>query len=201
MDYGFKEYDLAGDNMFGYLPEFKDYYIELLTLADFDTESNSNDNVDFKYHIHNSEELKNIRDKYQLEKIAGDGDELSKILILMYWVSGKLGHGNVMPPLPCNALHILSLIDRETIKVNCYAIATVLNEVYLSMGFRSRRVHCRPYDAYDMDSHVITIVYSESLRKWLYLDASWGIYITNKHGELLSINEFRNYLEIILKLD
>ncbi|MBS4203613.1 hypothetical protein [Lederbergia citrea] len=179
--------------MFGYIPEFKDYYIKLLNLADFDSNS-SGGKVDFKYHIHNSEELKILREKYDLEKIAGNGNELSQILNLMYWVSEKLQHGNVMPPLPCNALHILNLIDSETINVNCYAIATVLNEVFLSMGFRSRRVHCRPYDAYDMDSHVVTIVYSETLRKWLYLDASWGIYVKNSHGDLLSIDEFRHYL-------
>ncbi|WP_078552082.1 transglutaminase domain-containing protein [Bacillus alkalicellulosilyticus] len=179
--------------MFGYLPEFKSYYKQLVKYAEFEP-TTSGDMVNFTYRTENSEELFQLRQKYDLKKVAGDGDEVSQILNLMQWVSEKLEHGDEMVPEPCHALHVLDKVERESGKVNCYTIATVLQEVYLSMGFCSRRVHCRPYDAYDQDSHVVTLVYSTTLQKWLYMDASWGTFITNKNGELISLTEFRSHL-------
>lgn len=62
------------------------------------------------------------------------------------------------------------------------------------MGFVARRVHCRPYDAYDIDSHVVTAVFLPDGRRWIFLDASWGMYVTDPGGTLLGLWEFRDCL-------
>lgn len=43
----------------------------------------------------------------------------------------------------------------------------------------------------DNDCHVINSVYSETLKKWLWIDPTFNAYVMNEHGELLSIEEVR----------
>ncbi|MCM3783484.1 hypothetical protein M3231_10900 [Neobacillus mesonae] len=175
--------------MFGYIKEFNDYYIKLLQLSDYDSEETQGSPV------YDTEERNSginlLREKYSLDEIAGTGDEVSQIINIMRFVDERITHGNEMTPDPLNAFDILSLAEQQSLKMNCYVIATVLTELYLSLGFSAKRIRCRAYDAYDLDSHVVTIVYSRSLNKWLYMDASWGIFITDEQGSLLGIEEFR----------
>ena len=70
----------------------------------------------------------------------------------------------------------------------------VLNEMYLAMGFKSRYVTCMPSDPNDNDCHVINIVYSETLNKWLWVDPSFGIYVTDENNNMLGIAETRERL-------
>ncbi|GIO31826.1 MULTISPECIES: transglutaminase domain-containing protein [Paenibacillus] len=176
--------------MFGHMQAFTDHYLKLLELTGYSTASE--DNIPFQYQCESeAAELRKLRQTYDLEKAAGSGDELSRIINLMKWVGQKLKHGDVPAPDPCHALHVLEHVRQTGARMNCYAIATVLNEAYLSLGFRSRRVYCRPYDPYDPDSHVVTAVFSESLRKWVYMDASWSHFVTDDQGILLSPEEFR----------
>ena len=49
--------------------------------------------------------------------------------------------------------------------VNCRHLAIAFNEMYLSMGIKSRYVTCMPKDPNDNDCHVINSVYSQQLNK------------------------------------
>lgn len=178
--------------MFGYIPEFKDHYIKLLQFASYDLQS-QNHSLDFIYD-RDSKELSYIRTEYELASIAGESNDVSKVLNIMNWLHEKVKHANVAPPEHCNAIHILEHAKNNTINTNCYVLATVLNELLLSLDFCSRRVHCRSYDAYDLDSHVVTSVFSPSLNKWIFLDPSWNVYVTDDTGTLLGLLEFRDRL-------
>jgi hypothetical protein len=61
------------------------------------------------------------------------------------------------------------------------------------MGIKSRIVTCYPKDSLkiDPDCHVINSVYSESLKKWLWIDPTFNAYVMNEKGEMLSIEEVR----------
>ncbi|MCT1399382.1 hypothetical protein M4D81_10155 [Paenibacillus sp. p3-SID867] len=179
--------------MFGYMKEFHEYYLKLLQLAEYEMETDEK-RIAYGYQPSSHEDLTLLREKYLLERVAGTGDELSQIKNLTQWVNERLPHGNVRPPEQVNALHVLGLSDSEPIQMNCYVIATVLNEVFLSLGFHSRRVHCRSYDAYDLDSHVVTLVYSNTLSKWVCMDGSWNCYLTDDSRIPLSLEEFRERL-------
>ncbi|MCU6711561.1 transglutaminase-like domain-containing protein [Paenibacillus sp. J5C_2022] len=178
--------------MFGYIPEFKEHYIKLLHFTSFKLQT-LNGSLDFVYDMDNNE-LSHIRNKYELTRVAGDGNELSRLFNIMNWLHEKVKHANVALPEQCNAIHILELAKNKPIKMNCYVLATVLNELMLSLGFYSRRIHCRSYDPYDLDSHVVTSVFSRSLSKWIYLDPSWNVYVTDDKGTLLGLEEFRERL-------
>jgi len=147
---------------------------------------------DFTYQEPTESELQELRRTYRLDEAAGQGDEISRIISLMRWVHKTIRHdGNSSNPDPRNALHILDVCSGGKRGVNCRMLATVLNEVYLAMGFKSRHITCLPKYADDPDCHVINIVYAPSLGKWLYMDPSFEAYWRNEQGDLLSIAEVR----------
>ncbi len=150
---------------------------------------------EFTYQGKTESELQELRRTYHLDEIAGQGDDVSQIMNLMRWVHKTIRHdGSSSNPQPSNALHILDVCSENKRGVNCRMLATVLNEVYLSMGFKSRHITCLPKWPNDQDCHVINIVYAPSLGKWLYMDPSFEAYFRNEKGDLLDIAEARESL-------
>jgi hypothetical protein len=146
----------------------------------------------FTYQAATESELQELRRTYHLNDAAGQGDDVSRILNLMRWVHKTIRHdGNSSNPQPANSLRILDVCSQGKRGVNCRMLATVLNEVYLAMGFQSRHITCLPKWRDDPDCHVINIVYAPNLQKWLYMDPSFEAYFKNEKGDLLSITEVR----------
>ncbi|MBV8251812.1 MAG: transglutaminase domain-containing protein [Chitinophaga sp.] len=139
--------------------------------------------------------LKKIRQDLNLDSIAGKGNEVSQMINLMQWVHNVIRHdGNSNNPKLRNALDIISVCHSEKRGVNCRMMATVLNECYLAMGFKSRFITCMPKELQFDDCHVINIVYSEELQKWVWMDPTFGAYVMNEKGELLGPQEVRERL-------
>ncbi|MBK9718340.1 MAG: transglutaminase domain-containing protein [Saprospiraceae bacterium] len=129
-----------------------------------------------------------------LDSIAGKGTDVLKILNLLHWMHNLIPHdGNHNNPVVKNAMSMIAECKRDNRGLNCRGLATVLNECYLSLGIKSRIVTCLPKDSLkiDNDCHVINSVYSETLKKWLWIDPTFNAYVMNEHGELLSIEEVR----------
>ena len=99
--------------------------------------------------------------------------------------------GNVENPASRNAHDLLAVCQRDRRGLNCRDLATVLNEVYLAMGYRARFVGCLPKDTTDVDSHVINTAYSVTQQKWLWMDPTNDAYVMNEQGQLLGIEEVR----------
>jgi len=153
------------------------------------------ENFNFSYQSASRSELVVLRNKYKLDSIAGNGDELSQVKKLMHWVHESIEHnGNKPNPKVKNASSLLEKCSKEDQTLNCRGLAIVLNEVYLAMGFKSRYVTCMPKEAEFNDCHVINTVFIESLNKWVWMDPTWDAYVMNEVGELLSIQEVRTYL-------
>jgi hypothetical protein len=149
----------------------------------------------FTYQATTEPQLVALRQQYKLDSIAGMGSDVSKVINLMHWVHDRIQHdGNHENPALRNAQALLTVCRQESRGLNCRGLATVLNEVYLAMGFQSRFVGCLPKDTTDVDSHVINSVYVPSQRKWLYMDPTQDAYVLNELGELLSVAEVRQRL-------
>ena len=151
----------------------------------------------FTYQPAENENLMAIRKAFLLDSIAGTGNEVSQILNLMHWIHNLIPHdGNHENPAVKNAISMIALCKKENRGLNCRGLATVLNECYLSLGFKSRFVTCYPKDSLgiDKDCHVINMVYSNQLKKWLWIDPTFDAYIMNEKGELLSIEEVREHI-------
>ena len=161
---------------------------------------NPNDNRPlpaFTYQSKSDPNLVMLRKTFNLDSIAGAGNEVSKAINLMYWVHNLISHDGVhYNPVVKNALSMINQCKKESRGLNCRGLATVLNECYLSMGIRSRFVTCLPKDSLhtDQDCHVINMVYINSLKKWIWIDPTFCAYVMDEKGQLLGLEEVRERL-------
>ncbi len=170
-------------------------YLDILKKARRYNESDTREIPMFTYQAKEFPELALLRKGFNLDSVAGGGNEVSKIINLMHWVHNLIPHdGNHKNPVVKNALSMIGECKRERKGLNCRGLATVLNECYLSMGIRSRFVTCMPRDSVFNDCHVINLVWSDELNKWLWMDPTNDAYVMNEIGELLGISEVRDRL-------
>lgn len=142
--------------------------------------------------------LVRLRRQFKLDSIAGSGNEVSKLINVLHWVHNTIPHDGQHESgiKTINGFEIASIAKEKNIGVSCGELATVLNECYLALGFKSRKVYCMPKDSLrmDYDSHVINAVYAPSVKKWLWMDPTHEAYVMNEKGELLGIDEVRSRL-------
>ena len=149
----------------------------------------------FTYQSKENSSLVKIRRDFHLDSVAGKGNEISKILNLMHWVHNTVKHdGGSQNPTLKNAIDLIKVCQSEKRGVNCRMMATILNECYLSLGFKSRYVTCMPKETEFDDCHVINMVYSNDLNKWIWIDPTFDAYVMNEKGELLGLVEVRERL-------
>lgn len=148
----------------------------------------------FRYMSPNNPDLVRLRNYFNLDSVAGAGDEISKIKNLLHWVHNIVPHdGGSYNPEVKNTIAMVELCKREKRGVNCRMMAQMLTEVYLAMGFKARFVTCMPQDMVS-DCHVITTVYSNTLDKWLWVDPTFEVYVMDENGDMLSIAEVREFI-------
>lgn len=149
----------------------------------------------FTYESMSSNPLKLLREKYNLDSIAGGGNEISQLLELMHWLHNKVSHdGNHGNPKVKNADAMMEACKDGSRGLNCRGLAMTLNEIYLSMGFKSTYLTCLPKDSLDTECHVVNMVYVNELSKWVYLDPTHDAYVMNAKGVLLDPFEIREHL-------
>jgi len=188
--------NIRSDERFIKLVESIPSYIEILQKAAEYTPADTTGLPHFDYESMSNGRLKSVREYFDLDSIAGQGDELSKIMNLMTWVHNTFRHdgSHYVSNSEYDAMDLYNYYKTTGQGINCRMMAIVLNECYLSMGFKSRFVTCLPQDANDQDCHVITCVYSQTLNKWVWMDPTFNAYLKDEDGTLLSIEEVRNRL-------
>ena len=148
----------------------------------------------FTYANPNDSNLVRVREYFKLDSVAGAGDEISKIKNILTYVHDKIMHdGQHANPSTMNAIFLAEACKDGSRGLNCRGLATVLNECYLAMGFKSRFMTCLP-KVYINDCHVINTVYSNILDKWVWVDPTNNAWVMDENGILLSIQEVRERL-------
>lgn len=160
----------------------------------------------FSYQDVNAPELVKFRKQFKLDSVSGNGDEISKIKNLLLWVHNTVRHdGGSDNPKQKNAVDLIKICKKEDRGVNCRMMATVLRDAYQAVGFKARVVTCMPKDTADFDCHVINVVWSETLNKWVWMDPTFNAFVSDEKGNLLSIEEVRAKLvkgeELLLNAD
>ena len=170
-------------------------YLDILKGAyEYDTKDQSNI-PEFTYQDSSNANLMALRAGFNLDSIAGGGNEVSKILNLMHWIHDLIPHdGAHENPVVKNAMSMINECKTGGRGLNCRGLATVLNECYLSLGIRSRFITCMPKDSIFNDCHVINMVYSNDLMKWIWTDPTHDAYIMDETGMLLGLEEVRERL-------
>jgi hypothetical protein len=152
----------------------------------------------FTYQSADNPNLVRLRQQFKLDSIAGSGNEVSKFINVLHWVHNTIAHDGQHESgiKTLNGFEIASVARAKNIGVSCGELATVLNDCYLALGFKSRKIYCMPKDSLktDYDSHVINVVYSTEFKKWLWMDPTNDAYVMNEKGELLGIDEVRTRL-------
>ncbi|MFA5325871.1 MAG: transglutaminase-like domain-containing protein [Bacteroidales bacterium] len=169
--------------------------LEILRKAESYNYSDSRFIPKFTYQSQDNPKLVKTRKDLKLDSIAGNGTELSQIFNLMHWVHNLIKHdGSSKNPTLKNAVDLISICKAENRGVNCRMLATILNECYLSMGIKSRYITCMPRETEFDDCHVINMVYSKDLNKWIWIDPTFDAYVMDDKGNLLGIQEVRERL-------
>ncbi len=175
--------------------EYQIPFLEKLKKADKYNLSDNRFISKFEYQSMENPNLVKIRKDLKLDSIAGTGNEVSKILNLLHWVHNIVKHdGSSANPTLKNAIDLINACKIENRGVNCRMMATILNECYLSLGIKSRYIVCMPKETKFDDCHVINMVYSNDLKKWVWIDPTFDAYVMDENGTLLGLAEVRERL-------
>ena len=170
-------------------------YIETLQQAGGYEKSDTAGLPLFHYESPENYRMKDVKRYFKLDSIAGDGDEISKLLNIMYWIHNNITHdGSNYPLAEFSSIDLYHYHKATGEGINCRHLAISLNEMYLSMGWKSRYVTCMPKDENDQDCHVINAVWVNSLQKWIWIDPTFAAYVKDENGNFLSISEVRERL-------
>lgn len=162
----------------------------------------------FRYASPSDSLLTLSRNRFKLDSIADNGDDISRIKNLLYWVHNNITHdgSNGIAPGPRNLRNIYDSSRRDSCGYNCRALAISLTEALLAEGIPARYITCLPkrWDK-DNDCHVICVAWSESLDKWVWVDPTFAAYVTDDNGLMLHPGEvryrIRNDLPVVLNKD
>ena len=155
----------------------------------------NNDKTPFHYQPKESMNLRMVREYFKLDSVAGQGDELSKIINLLHFAHDNIRHdGSNRAFAELDAIDLYNYYKTTGRGVNCRQLAISLCEMYLSMGIPARYVTCMPADSLDYECHVINTVWSSQLQKWLYIDPTMDAWVMDENGTMLSIAEVRERL-------
>ncbi|MDE6300869.1 MAG: transglutaminase-like domain-containing protein [Muribaculaceae bacterium] len=142
--------------------------------------------------------LRLSRERFNLDSIAGNGDEISRIKNLLYWIHNNIEHdgSNGLAPGARNLRNTYDCSKRDSCGYNCRALAICLTEALLAEGIPARYLTCesKNWDT-DNDCHVICVAWSESLGKWIWIDPTFAAYVTDENGLLLHPGEVRYRLQ------
>jgi hypothetical protein len=170
-------------------------YLDILKKASKYNFKDTRDITEFTYKPASNPDLMKIRYEFKLDSIIGTGNEVSQILNLLHWVHNTFPHdGTKDAPKSTSVYNLMKICFGDNKTMDCGSLANVLNDCNLALGFKSRRVVCLPKDSTDYDCHSINTVYSNTLKKWLWIDPTNDAYVMNEKGELLSIEEVRERL-------
>ena len=207
IDLGYKDYaNMKKDSDFDFIRNEKRFKALLKQIEQYDNlfvlknaapylHENTDSLPHFEYQSADDHCLKLVREYFSLDEVAGDGDEISKILNILRFVHDSIRHdGGNYALCEFDAIDIYNYYKSTGKGVNCRHLAIALNEMYLSMGIPSRYVTCMPKDPNDQDCHVINAVWSSQLKKWIWVDPTFYAYVTDENGSLLGIAEVRERL-------
>ncbi|MCX3263129.1 transglutaminase-like domain-containing protein [Pedobacter agri] len=170
-------------------------YLDTLRKAEKYNYKDNREVPKFSYQSMEDPNLVKIRKDLKLDSIAGKGNELSKVFNLLHWVHNLVRHdGSSNNPSLQNAIDLIKVCREENRGVNCRMLATILNECYLSLGIASRHITCMPKETKFDDCHVINMVYSKDLKKWIWIDPTFDAYVMDEKGALLGVQEVRERL-------
>ena len=139
-------------------------------------------------------EFEELRTKYNLVEIAGNGSDFVRAKRLLHYLAPRLTHSSWYDNhIECNALQLLEYsLDNPEQGINCLNKSKILVECCMALGIYARRVIIMPSSPYDFDNHVVAEIYDRTLEKWIMLDPTTDGYFIDETKTPLSLLEMRS---------
>ena len=152
-------------------------------------------NVKFEFKFNERENMLDIIEKYNLDELVKGKNDVETAIALMRWLCGRYKHG--VPPGGLADIRtpqeLMAFADKNGGTV-CRGLALILVQLIRAYNIKAFHVTCYPYEQPFDDCHVVVCVYCESLGKYIMLDPTSNIYMKNKNGEIIGVEEFRDIL-------
>ena len=88
----------------------------------------------------------------------------------------------------------MEFADKNKGRTNCRGLSLALAQFIRAYNIKAFHVTCMPYEEPFNDCHVVVCVYCESMGKYIMLDPSANLYLKNKVGEIIGVEELRDIL-------
>lgn len=168
----------------------------LETLKEYADYGQEVSNITFEYLFDEREKMADIIAEHNLDALVQGKTDVESAITLMHWLCDRYTHGN--PPgglrgasTPQELMKNAEDFDNKT---NCFGFALLFAQILRAYGIRAFHVTCIPYEEPYDDCHVVVSAYFESLGKSLLLDPSDNLYLRNKAGDIVSIEELRDII-------
>jgi len=152
--------------------------------------------VKFAFTFDERENMCDIIVKHSLDDLVKDKSDVETAITIMYWLCGRYRHGN--PPRGLASTRtpqgLMEFADNNNGRTNCRGLTLILAQLIRAYHIKAFHVTCLPYEEPFSDCHVVVCVYCESLSKCIMLDPSANLYLKNKNGEIINVEEFRDIL-------
>lgn len=153
---------------------------------EYDNSASIDDMPSFRYLMDVTEY--DFTEPLSLSAALSEKNEIEKIIAIMQWLSRNIVFDG-RSDSDCT-LGTLQL----NIPVNCFKVAQLLNDLYSFYGFYARMVQTKPYSEANDSNHWVNLVFSNTLKKWIMMDAAFCAYCRDKEGNLLSVQEIRKLI-------
>ena len=180
-------------------PHKDDLLLNVIEYGEFE----SNDHVSRVYEFKKLPQYDDIFKRFDLHKIAGGGDTLSKALNIMQWVTNNSVYNGASPLCPTTSDKIIGFSFGKGDKgaINCANKSILLSDALVYIG-----IFAAPIAAYNIilnpespnfelwHSHVIVHVFLPETNRWIVLDPSFNTYAVGDEKRPLNIVEITTAL-------
>ncbi len=147
------------------------------------------------YENADSKDMSRVAEFFSLYNYSTTKDELKKIMDVCTFIHNMIKFDEKAKlPADCNSIAMATESMSTGKGVNAKGLSIILADCYMAMGIPARIVECSPRDN-DGSNHVITAVWSDDQKKWLWMDPAYNAWTLDDSGDVLGVNEVREYLK------
>ena len=156
----------------------------------------------FRYENNNHPKLKELRERYNLDKVIEEGEtEFQKFILLRKWVRSRWDHGydhDKMKAPPKDALEILREAEKGK-EFHCGFYSKTFTQCALSLGYQARmlsigidisRIPLNKLWEETGIGHSVSEIWSNEYNKWIIMDPDLNVHY-EKNGVPLNAYEIR----------
>lgn len=165
-------------------------YLKNLQISLFENEKIIKGPYPFGWEERNNATIKALVTRFRLDTCGKDSTtEFGKVLALLDWVARRYNVSLSVKPYPWDLNQVIT--QTGTINGHCMSYAEVMISALTALGMYARHWAIEGID--NNNNHEVVEYWSNTLKKWIYLDPSLDTYYKSKStGTPLSIIEMHN---------